>query len=276
VINEEAAYVLGVLITDGSTSIKKTWYRVRLQMTDYDIIESIAKLLAPEKKLYFSKAKNAWSLEISSPWLYHDLEALGCTVNKTETVGYPLISPELDRHYIRGAIDGDGSWRLISGRLRLKFCGNDLHVWGFYDRIRYHLGIEPHNIHYPPQQLMKNFCEIEYNTTDSIKIREWIYNEANYYCKRKHTMAYSHPATYLQRFGIEDLATLVGVGPASIRYAIKHHGLPTSSIGPYRYFEKEQLKVWLEYFENKAGESLVVDIQKLKHLLDDWDIVQIL
>lgn len=141
--DERTAYILGIFLTDGSigTSNHGSKY-VRLQMTDKDIVEDVYKALNIKTKLQYSISRNAYSFSIASPYLHHDLTSLGCVENKTQVINYPFIPKELDKHLIRGIIDGDGSWWITKeGICLMAICGNNLLLNGIYLTIRNHLNI---------------------------------------------------------------------------------------------------------------------------------------
>lgn len=243
VLNEAHAYVLGILATDGSVDnfSKKQGYRVRLEMMDHDIVNTVADLLEYQNTRSISASRGSLSIGISSPYLFHDLTGLGCVLKKTDKLQYPAIPHNLDRHFIRGAIDGDGSWRLIGQRLRLKFCGHDQFVWGFVDRIKSHLHVEPHGVEYPNKRKMQSFCSIEYNTTDSVLIRNWVYSDAIYFGARRHYAAYSQMKSYLELFGVKALSEVLEIGIDALKRILKKYDLPCQQRGPYRFFENVDL-----------------------------------
>jgi hypothetical protein len=243
VINEAQAYVLGILVTDGNVDhfSRKQGYRVRLEMVDHDIVNTVADLLEYQNTRSISASRGSLSIGISSPYLFHDLTSLGCVPRKTDKLQYPTIPDNLDRHFIRGAIDGDGSWRLINQRLRLKFCGHDQFVWGFVDRIKSHLQVEPHGVEYPPKRKMQSFCSIEYNTTDSVLIRNWVYSDAKHFGARRHYAAYSQVKSYLELFGVKALSDVLEIGLDALMKILKKYNLPCQRRGPYRFFENADL-----------------------------------
>ena len=219
-------------------------------MMDYDIVNTVADLLEYKNTRSISTSRGSLSIGISSPYLFHDLTALGCVPRKTDKLQYPVIPVDYERHFIRGVIDGDGSWRLIGQRLRLKFCGHDQFVWGFVDRIKYHLQVEPHGIEYPKKRKTESYCSIEYNTTDSVKIRDWVYSDANYFGARRRCSAYSQMKSYLELFGLKALSDVLGIGIDAMKRIVKKYNLPCKQRGPYRFFENEDLLLICDILRN--------------------------
>lgn len=120
---EEKAYTLGFFLADGTISKrseKQRRYRLRIGIRDYDkdVLEKIAKAVEydPEwnKGLYFRKNNGINNnlmvgLYLSSRGLWKSLNAMGYTKPKYQH-GPPADLPRaLQRHLLRGLIDGDGS-----------------------------------------------------------------------------------------------------------------------------------------------------------------------
>ena len=62
-INEETAYILGLIFSDGCLSydIHSKRYRITISMNDYDILEYLRSTYTPLKKLYVYKNKKGKS-----------------------------------------------------------------------------------------------------------------------------------------------------------------------------------------------------------------------
>lgn len=195
--DEFTAYFYGLLLTDGSvheTSEKKK--RISLFINDQDIVMKVASSLGcPDKVRNYGKR---YRLQIHSDTLFNDLRALGCTKNKTQEANYPLIPKDLDQHFIRGVLDGDGSFSIRNRHKEfyLKFFGNHLLLYGLYIKIKEHVRVSPSNIDYPidydRRYTMNSYCFITYNKYSSLKIRDWVYENAKIYGNRKHQLAYEY------------------------------------------------------------------------------------
>lgn len=116
---EEKAYTLGFLYADGNNYVR--WahsYEVSIGLQEEDkiILEQFRDFLSPQSELIFidyslKNWKSQYKLRINSKTLAQQLTKLGCIQAKSLTLTYPkwLIDPELQRHFIRGYFDGDGS-----------------------------------------------------------------------------------------------------------------------------------------------------------------------
>lgn len=110
---EIKAYVLGFWYADGNVVKDK----IRLQITDLDILERIKKEIDYTGDLYITQPrkenhKTQYCLSIARGEVVEDMIRLGCVPNKTLVTKFPtqdIVPQELIRHFIRGYIDGDGN-----------------------------------------------------------------------------------------------------------------------------------------------------------------------
>jgi hypothetical protein len=121
---EEKAYWVGFLMADGCISKKitkggtiKNTIDLRLAEIDEKHIEKFKKSLKSGHKiskrgikyLKGQKISNSVRINISSKEMVDDLIKFGVTPNKTFTATPPLLKENLQKHFFRGLIDGDGS-----------------------------------------------------------------------------------------------------------------------------------------------------------------------
>ena len=261
--NESTAYFLGLMLTDGSVNIynNKT-YTVRLGLIDKQIIYDLSKILKYKLKVNVRKKdvekgipNEVYTLNITSKYLYHDLNCLGCIPNKTYLANYPNINHSLDRHFIRGVIDGDGCFHLKEKKsLKLSIVGNDKFIYGLMLRIKHHLNIEPATVFMEGKKdnyKMKSFARIAYGTTHSKKIRDWIYDDAKIYMKRKKDIAYTKYDVLTDLLGTQKIANVLSVSRHAIsRFIINpNNKIKYKSRGPYRYIDNEFLDDFLDKFK---------------------------
>jgi hypothetical protein len=203
IIDELLAYCYGILLTDGYITLERKgnrfYEKVDLKLTDRDIVEKVNQSLSsnqPIKDQSNGKYSRTYRITFSSPKLFNDLVALGCDSEKTAKANYPLIPFELDRHFIRGVFDGDGSWttRRDGKEENIKFHGSEKLLYGIYEKIKHHLGFEPQKIDYPidynKSYKLKTYCVMKYGKLASYEIRDWLYHSANIFGNRKFRTAY--------------------------------------------------------------------------------------
>lgn len=118
--NEQQAYWFGFIAADGSVSITSKKYSVNIELKAQDKdhlikfrsqIGSTHPLLTREQTVKGKQYKSV-RISIGSQYLSNSLIALGVVPGRSNTFSYPDISSNLDRHFIRGYFDGDGSLSL--------------------------------------------------------------------------------------------------------------------------------------------------------------------
>lgn len=281
IVDEYTAYVFGLWLTDGHVSLFRNGkalkelnvltnkhgqeiicsYIATLKLTDHDIIEKIAAIIDFKNKIIISKnvttkGQATKMLYITSPYIYHDLVSLGCGLNKTYTANYPLIPDALDKHFIRGVLDGDGSCYISKdNQLRIKFCGNELLMYGIYEKLKQHLQITPiTKVEYLYPEGMKSFCQICYGTQESLKLRDWLYSEATIYGQRKHDTVFSYeslPSMLSQTLTTTQLAQRLGTSIYFIQENVFKYKLPHIMVGALCCFKEEHLSAWENFLKER-------------------------
>lgn len=121
--NELKAYWLGFIAADGCITIdsrNRGYLKIGLASKDENHIEKFLKAMESNNPIkrrqnYNKKYKKYYdvsSIAISSKQLISDLINLGITPRKSLTLQYPVISDHLQKHFIRGYVDGDGCWSI--------------------------------------------------------------------------------------------------------------------------------------------------------------------
>lgn len=106
---EEKAYFLGIMFSDGSVS-RNQFY---LKLKDEDVVIKFKNSLKCSYPIKHNESPYSnYILEISCQEMCNDLIKLGCVPNKTKIIQFPNIPKELNRHFIRGFMDGDGCIRV--------------------------------------------------------------------------------------------------------------------------------------------------------------------
>ncbi len=108
----QMAYVLGFIAADGNVCLTGRAHMLHIACDDKDVIEKIKLVInyqGPIREKSRPNGKVSYSLRISDPVLFADLNKLGITVRKSLTLVPPEIPHGFVRHFIRGYFDGDGS-----------------------------------------------------------------------------------------------------------------------------------------------------------------------
>lgn len=106
--SKDMAYIVGLIAADGCMSPDK--YRIRINLIDKELLESIAEKLnytGPIRKTK-SKLGEGYELALNNRQIYKDLEHIGITPRKTFTVNIKNIPSEYEYDFFRGYFDGDG------------------------------------------------------------------------------------------------------------------------------------------------------------------------
>ncbi len=132
-INEEffsewspaAAYVLGVIFTDGNLALTKASDgsmrfgsgRVSISQKEPELLEKVGKLIDYSGKMHFQPRREyrgrnigeLYTISFSSDRVFADLIRFGLLPRKSLKIQFPAMPVKMRRHFIRGCWDGDGS-----------------------------------------------------------------------------------------------------------------------------------------------------------------------
>ena len=131
----EMAYVLGVVASDGnlspgrnqSPSIPTTTTTGRLSIfqNERELLEKVRALMKSNTRILHRQRKTygkvvageIYYFHINSDRIFDRLVALGIGPAKSNTIRFPAMPAEYERHFIRGCWDGDGSVFETGGRI---------------------------------------------------------------------------------------------------------------------------------------------------------------
>lgn len=157
---EEKAYILGFIAADGHVSDKEII--ISLSTKDIDIIEKIKSSIGINKDIKFytgnsfnsNKESKFARFAFGTKEMISSLRSLGFVRDKTVNFRIPEIDSSLYRHFIRGYMDGDGSF------------GKYLHNDGYYRSSMTICGTEEFLL-----GLMKIFNSMGFSTSKKLKKR---------------------------------------------------------------------------------------------------------
>ncbi|MCX7839177.1 MAG: UPF0175 family protein [Anaerolineae bacterium] len=114
----ELAYVVGLVASDGS--LQKQNNCMQLVSTEREIVDNCATLLCLDDPhiIVWDQGfprKTAFMLQVCDHVFREFLQARGLTPNKTMTIGALDIPDIIFRDFLRGELDGDGSWYVAKG-----------------------------------------------------------------------------------------------------------------------------------------------------------------
>ena len=191
------AYILGLLYADGNVSKEKYKIQLGLQERDVDILNAIKKELDAEQPLYFIDKSNIPNhqnmnyLHINSKHMYESLKKYGVIPKKSLIITYPeFLSEELQRHFLRGALDGDGcihkpfiyNEKKECGRMAY-ICGSPMFCSGVKEIVERCLGIHV--------SLIKNRNIEKATISGRLQVKkflDWLYEDADLKLDRKYQL----------------------------------------------------------------------------------------
>lgn len=187
------AYVLGFVFADGNVSLRKdknqgggNCLQIFLQTRDEQILCDIAREMESSHPVFRNK-NNSCGLVITSDGICRDLITLGCTPRKSLTLQWPSIDKSLERHFLRGLFDGDGSvWSQTVGRhLHPQFMAS---LCGTMDICERAAGLICGSLEWNLIPVKPNGSIFRISFGGNKKIRtfaEWLYTDASIFLRRK-------------------------------------------------------------------------------------------
>jgi hypothetical protein len=145
---EAKAYFLGFMVADGHVGTKEVI--LDLGTKDRHIIEEFVTSIEGNNKIADKQCKSNFNtiekpicymsrLNLRSDKMIADLNNLGLTRNKTYDVIIPKVKKELERHFWRGVMDGDG-YVSVHGKiyttLEVGICGHINTVTAFSEFLK--------------------------------------------------------------------------------------------------------------------------------------------
>lgn len=119
-LNSTSAWILGWMMTDGYINEKQ--FDLTVQSGDIDVLNKIKSAINFDGDLYIRDSK--CTLRVYNRNFINHVFDLGFPrTNKTFTANYLEIPPHLDKHFIRGLFEGDGSISISKGDLKVCICG---------------------------------------------------------------------------------------------------------------------------------------------------------
>ena len=109
---EDKAYFLGLMISDGSNFEKNNCVSIEINKKDEEILEKFKLALNSEHPLYYPKGRESVLLSIRNKKMSSDLAKLGCFSNKSlklDAPSFEVVPEKFYKDFLRGYFDGDGN-----------------------------------------------------------------------------------------------------------------------------------------------------------------------
>lgn len=187
----EKAYWLGLLYADGDISAAKNTISLNLKEADYEHLVAFKSFLgagnkiAKKKKVEGDKEYIEYRIGLDSSIMKNDLIRQGCCPRKTFKILFPTcdqVPVHLLSHFVRGYYDGDGSIERGSNTKPsgvFELLGTEEFLIGFMKWT----GLHHNSVNGFKHSDIKR---VAYSGRFARLIFEKIYDNANFYLKRKH------------------------------------------------------------------------------------------
>jgi hypothetical protein len=180
---EPKAYFLGFLAADGYVAKSGKWIACCVSGTDFHILEEMrlamgsgAPIAAKFSRGGYLNSKPQRVITFCSRKLVGDLASLGIAPGKSKNLTYPQIPADVERHFLRGLLDGDG-W--ITPR-QFGFLGTPDILDGICEAVLRHTGQAL--AHSPYASGHGRLIGYRRNRD----VLRWLYTEAGWFLRRKY------------------------------------------------------------------------------------------
>lgn len=208
----DKAYILGFMYADGC--VYEKWSKIDLQIGDIKILEMMKSFMGNECPIRIYQDKKTWfynenkervyypkqdtcRMDIYSPQISNDLIACGCIKRKTYDLTFPnedILPVDLQRHFIRGYLDGDGSISFSERKrvgegsyehFNMTFTGTYEIVSAIKKILNKNVCSFVGDIRSRKNNNVNNFTLNICGNDILLKICEWLYDDTNFYLERK-------------------------------------------------------------------------------------------
>ncbi|MFZ4795936.1 MAG: LAGLIDADG family homing endonuclease [Bacteroidia bacterium] len=188
---EEKAYFLGLMISDGTVHSKREASSISLLKDDADVLSKISILVYGFDNTKIYSIKNSLlkikKLDFYGKCFKNNLIKHSCMPNKTFIVTYPNTIPEnLQSHFIRGLLDGDGCIYVSKNRFIVDFVGTHMLLNGVKNIINDIFRMNILFSFYKGKKHKDTICSMRINKKNDVKkFLDFIYKDSTIYFNRK-------------------------------------------------------------------------------------------
>ena len=193
---EEKAYWLGLLFADGCIYNCKGYktLEITLKSTDVDHLKLFGNFLCGTDRIVKFKGVKLngkiypqYKVAACNKKICADLISLGLVERKSLIVEYPKIPKALQRHFIRGFVDGDGGISVDNNSIYL-ISGSMDFIKSIIQIIKSELNIPEPKIY---QKKNSKAFQFQYYGDNCRKIISWLYSDCSIALQRKQDNAFA-------------------------------------------------------------------------------------
>lgn len=175
---EAKAYFLGWIASDGSVGSGQVSLEVHRK--DRELLGDLLSLVSPESSLAERKQGRHVAFALSRKKIVEDVcRHLGIKPGpKSTTVRFPDLLPELERHFIRGLFDGDGSIRDAA-----KYTTPACHIASSSSEMKTSLVEKTKRFH--PRE---NSDAVYWEGVNALDFMGWLYEDSSWRLTRKYDL----------------------------------------------------------------------------------------
>lgn len=184
-------YLLGLIASDGCLHKNYKTIEISLHDHDIDILNKLSVGLFDQNRVIHEEHRNRARLLIISNKSTAMFCSYGITPVKSESlkINFDMIPMEQFHHFLRGYIDGDGSYTYKNeNNIHMSICGNEYMMEKFQEYIFKYYGLES-NVYRLNADISFPYYRWTIQKTPLAKeLIKIIYNRANYYIERKYNI----------------------------------------------------------------------------------------
>jgi hypothetical protein len=189
-LDKNSAYILGFIYADGNVAWDeaKGYYTLTITAAEKDKVhlEAIRSHLSSTKPLLYSESTKSYRMIVNNKTICKKLISLGVIPRKSLVVSFPKLPANLQSHFIRGVVDGDGNVRYVSRKRSPYFeitisSGSKGFLISLADLVDKNIGIQV-NL----RKIGTNTYQVQYSCAKGKKFGDYIYSDASLYLERKY------------------------------------------------------------------------------------------
>ncbi len=187
--NEESAYILGYIFTDGNIqwNTEKVYQALTITAAAKDVahLERVRNIIGSTKPLLYAEKTKSYRMIANSKQLSLKLMKIGVVPAKSLIVEFPEIPKEYLGHFIRGVVDGGGTVRYLNRKrspyFHVTVCsGSRKFLEKMVSSIKDSIGIDANVRHHGG-----NTYVVQYSCKRGMTLAKWIYTDSTLFLNRK-------------------------------------------------------------------------------------------